>query len=68
MWFIRQWARETQDTLNRHSLFIRSTWEDAMVRNLNLVAIADMDLSDSSFFLQPFAEYHFSNHLTFSLT
>jgi hypothetical protein len=68
LWWIRKWAQDAQEPLNRHSLYIRSQWREAFLPKLDLSGIALINLYDGSCFLQPLAEYHISNSLTLGLT
>lgn len=68
LWSFRSWAQQAQQPLNRHSLFIRTHWQDVMAPFLDLTAIALINLTDGSFFIQPMAEYHLRGNITLSLT
>jgi hypothetical protein len=68
LWSIRGFAQDAQEPLSRHYLFIRTHWEDAFVKKLDLTGIMQINLLDGSFFTQPMAEYHLSNLLTLTLT
>jgi hypothetical protein len=68
LWTIRSFARDIQEPLSRHYLFIRSGWEDGAVKNLDLTGILQVNLQDGSLFMQPMAEYHLSSRFTLSLT
>jgi hypothetical protein len=68
LWSPRKWARDAQEPETRHSLFFRTYWRDAMIQSLDLTGIADINLTDGSFFVQPVAEYHLGKNYTLSLT
>ena len=67
LWSIRGFAQEAQEPLGRHYLFIRSNWQDAFVKKLDLTGILKINLLDGSFFVQPMGEYHLSNTMTLTL-
>ncbi len=68
LWTTRKWSQEAQEPLSRHSIFIRTFWEDALVHSLDLTGITRISLLDGSFFAQPMAEYHIKKNLTLSLS
>jgi len=68
LWSIRGEAQNAQEPLSKHYLFIRTHWEDALVKKLDLTGIFQLNLVDGSFFTQPMAEYHLSNFLTLTLS
>ncbi len=68
LWITRKWSQEAQEPLSRHSLFVRTFWEDALFNSLDLTGLARINLSDGSFFSQPMAEYHLRKNLTLSLS
>lgn len=67
LWAIRAFAQDAQEPLSRHSLFVRSSWQDGFVKSLDLTGILQINLQDGSLFLQPLAEYHLSSKITLSL-
>jgi len=67
LWAIREFAQEAQEPLSQHAIFIRSFWQDALVKKLDLTGIFQINILDGSLYLQPLAEYHLSNALTVSL-
>jgi hypothetical protein len=64
LWYIRSYAQDQQDPTSRHSAFLRWDWQDAFVRDLELTAIATVNLQDASAFAQVTAEYHLSRAWT----
>jgi hypothetical protein len=68
LWTTRKWSQEAQEPLSRHSIFIRTFWEDALIHSLDLTGITRISLLDGSFFAQPMAEYHIRKNLTLSLS
>ncbi|MFZ5572651.1 MAG: hypothetical protein ACOZF0_19815 [Thermodesulfobacteriota bacterium] len=68
LWTPRKWSLEAQEPLSRHSLFLRTQWQDALTVSLDLTAMARINPSDGSFFVQPKAEYHIRKDLTLNLS
>lgn len=68
LWLIRQYAQDTQQPVSRHTGFLRTLWEDALVPDLNLTGIVEASLQDASTFLQIEADYFVSPKMTFGLT
>ncbi len=64
LWYIRDYAADQQQPINRHSLFLRADWTDAMVPKLELSGFIDTDLHDGSSLLQLGASYYLSDHWT----
>jgi|GEM_PF-275950 len=68
LWLVREAFQDAGEPIARHSLFIRSSWQDALVKSLDLTGILNISLRDGSFLAQPMAEYHLSSSWTLSLT
>jgi hypothetical protein len=68
LWQIRRYAQEMGEPLARHSLFMRSQWQDALMPELDLIGLADFDLQDHGLFAQAIAEYHLSPGWTLGLS
>jgi len=64
LWYVRDYAADQQQPINRHSLFARADWTDALVPKLELSGFMDMDLHDGSSLLQLGASYYLSDHWT----
>ena len=64
----RLFAQDAQEPLGRHYVFIRSHWQDAFEKHLDLTGILQINIQDGSFFAQPMGEYHLSSVLTLALT
>jgi hypothetical protein len=60
LWYVRSYAQDQQEPADRHAAFVRLDWQDAFVTNLELTALATVNLQDASAFLQATAEYHVS--------
>jgi hypothetical protein len=50
----------------RHSAFLRVDWQDAFVKDLEITALATIDLQDGSGFVQGTAAYNLSRAWTVS--
>ena len=48
LWYIRGYAADQGQSINRHSLFLRADWADAFIPKLELGGFIDTDLSDGS--------------------
>lgn len=57
MWYIRSYAADQEEPMARNAAFLRWDWQDAFVHDLELTAIATMDISDGSGFAQLTATY-----------
>jgi hypothetical protein len=72
LWYIRAWAQDQQEPLSRHTLFVRADWVDAFVHDLEITALAIVNLQDGSALAQASADYYVSRAWTigaqFSLT
>ncbi len=64
LWYLRSYAQDQQEPTDRHAAFVRLDWQDAFVTNLELTALATVNLQDASAFLQATAEYHVSSEWT----
>jgi len=67
-WAIRGYAREVQEPLAKHSLFVRTFRQDAGLIGLDLSGLADIDLQDGSVFVQAHAEYRLTDAVTAGVT
>lgn len=63
LWFVRQLARERQEPLSRVEFFARFSWNDALVNDLNLSALAQSNPYDTSLMLQLQGIYSISDAL-----
>jgi hypothetical protein len=61
-------AREAQEPVTRDSLFVRASWPDAVVDDLDLTALARLNPYDGSVFGQFDAAWYLSNIWTAGLT
>jgi hypothetical protein len=64
LWYLRSYAQDQQEPMSRHVAFLRLDWQDALVKDLELTALATVNLQDASGFLQATAEYHLSRAWT----
>jgi hypothetical protein len=64
LWYLRSYAQDQQEPMSRHSAFLRWDWQDAFVTDLELTALATVNLQDASGFVQATAEYHLSRAWT----
>ena len=60
LWYIRSYAQDQQEPETRHSAFVRADWTDAFVTDLELTALANINLQDGSGLLQATADYYLS--------
>jgi hypothetical protein len=60
LWYLRSYAQDQQEPIDRHAAFVRVDWQDAFVTDLELTGLATINLQDASAFLQATAEYHVS--------
>lgn len=60
LWYIRSYAQDQEEPLSRHSAFFRAAWTDAFVHDLDLTALANVDLQDGSGLVQVTADYYLS--------
>ncbi len=66
LWYIRSYAQDQQEPIGQHSAFLRLDWQDAFVKDLELTALASIDLQDGSGFMQASAAYNLSRAWTLS--
>jgi len=64
LWFIRAYARDQQEPITQHSVFLRADWVDAFVPKLELTGFIDADSLDGSGTIQLAADYYLSNAWT----
>jgi hypothetical protein len=64
LWYLRGYAQDQQQTVTRHSGFVRADWVDAFVPDLELTALASVDLHDGSGLAQATADYYLSRAWT----
>lgn len=64
LWYIRDFALDQQEPINRQQVFLRADWQDAFVRDLELTAFVNMDVRDYSSFAQATADYYLSREWT----
>ncbi|HJU24941.1 MAG TPA: hypothetical protein VJ891_20735 [Casimicrobiaceae bacterium] len=57
LWFIRDYAAERQEPMQRHAVFLRADWVDFLVPKLELTGFVLADAADASTFLQLEADY-----------
>jgi hypothetical protein len=57
LWFIRGYAAERQEPLQRHGVFLRADWADFVVPKLDLTGFVLADATDGSTLLQLEANY-----------
>jgi len=64
LWYIRSYAQDQQEPISQHSAFVRADWVDAFVPDLELTALAGIDLQDGSVGVQATADYYLSRAWT----
>jgi hypothetical protein len=64
LWYIRAYALDQEQPLSQHSAFLRADWVDAFVPDLELTALANVDLEDGSGLVQATADYYLSRTWT----
>jgi hypothetical protein len=62
LWLIPAYAGDQQESLGQHHLFLRASWNDAFVRDLELDAFGIVSLQDGSVLTQVSATYDLSDH------
>jgi hypothetical protein len=67
LWYIRSYAQDQQVPVARHSAFLRFDWQDAFIKNLEVTALANVDLQDGSGFVQTTITYNLSRAWTLSV-
>ena len=65
-WYVREFAADRQDPPTRQELFLRLDQADALIRDLELTAIAFVDIQDGSVTTQWGAAYYLSAAWTIS--
>ena len=64
LWYIRSYANDRQEPLARSSIFVRASWQDAIVHDLALSAFVNADTRDGSGIAQLTADYYLSRDWT----
>jgi hypothetical protein len=64
LWYLRSYAQDQQEPISRHLAFLRWDWQDAFVKDLELTALAIVNIQDASGLVQATAEYHLSRAWT----
>jgi hypothetical protein len=64
LWYIRSYADDRQEPLARSSVFVRASWQDAIVHDLALSAFVNADTRDGSGIAQITADYYLSRDWT----
>jgi len=67
LWFIRDYAAERQEPLQRHSVFLRADWVDFLVPKLELTGFVLADAADGSTLMQLEADYARTDLWSFGL-
>lgn len=57
LWFVRGYAAEHQEPLQRHAMFLRADWVDFLVQKLELTGFVLADAGDGSTFMQLDLDY-----------
>jgi hypothetical protein len=66
LWYVRGYANDQQEPVNRHQIFVRVAWPRAMTSKLELSAFAFVNPLDGSTFAQAIASYYLSDAWTFA--
>lgn len=66
LWYVRRYAKDQQEPLTSHELFVRADLARCLVRDLQLGALAVIDLLDGSTLAQLSANYSINDVLTVS--
>jgi len=64
LWYIRSYMQDQQEPETRHSAFLRADWVDAFVTDLEITALASINLQDGSGLMQATADYYVSRSWT----
>jgi hypothetical protein len=64
LWYIRAYAQDQQEPISQQTAFFRADWVDAFVPDLELTALASIDLLDGSSLVQATADYYLSRTWT----
>jgi hypothetical protein len=67
LWYIRSYAQDQQEPVARHHAFLRYDWQDAFIKDLEVTALASIDLQDGSGFVQATLAYNLSRAWTLSV-
>ena len=62
LWYIRAYAQDQQEPVGRHAIFLRASWNDALVHDLELDGLASVSLQDGSAQAQFQATYDINEH------
>lgn len=64
LWYLRAYASDQQEPWSRQQIFLRADWNDAFISDLELTAIAFINLYDGSSLAQLAAHYFLSRDWT----
>jgi hypothetical protein len=64
LWYVRGYAADQQEPIDRQDAFLRADWQDAFVEDLEITAFVDTDLRDLSSLAQATADYYVSREWT----
>ena len=64
LWYIRSYAQDQQEPETRNSAFLRADWVDAFVTDLEITALANINVQDGSGLIQATANYYLSRAWT----
>jgi hypothetical protein len=67
LWYVRGYANDQQEPVNRHQIFARLAWPRALTSKLELSAFAFVNPLDGSAFAQAIASYYLSDAWTCGL-
>jgi len=67
LWFVRDYAAENQEPLQRHAVFLRADWVDFLVPKLELTGFVLADAADGSTLLQLEANYASTDFWSFGV-
>jgi len=67
LWYVRAYAADRQEPLQRHAVFLRADWVDFLVPKLELTGFALADARDGSTLLQLSADYAASDFWSFGV-
>ncbi|HET9762124.1 MAG TPA: hypothetical protein VFR50_01345 [Casimicrobiaceae bacterium] len=67
LWYVRAYAAERQEPLQRHAVVLRMDWVDLLVPKLELTGFALADVRDGSTLLQLSADYAASDFWSFGV-
>ena len=68
LWSIRDFAQRNMAPASRQQVFIRSQWQEAFVKKLDLANLLQINSVDLSFFAQSSAKYNLNDNLIIGLT